>query len=81
MSKVSTSKVSGVTRLAILAYEKVAKLERRVEEEKMKRNSWVSVIPDKDMEYYIKKTNEIQLREEEKLEKFVSKYKRRRARQ
>lgn len=65
------SKVSGITRLAIQAYRKMARAKRRAQELEVELNNWLAQVPDEEVNFYVERTIAIDKQEDAKLKTFL----------
>ena len=72
-----SERLSSATRLAIETYGKIARLQTRLAVLEDELSMWVSQIPEGDLDAYVKITQKIQERENEKVEKHKRKLERR----
>jgi len=68
---VEEKRISAYTKLAIQTYRKRARMERRLQEIEVEHRNWLVKVPEEDMDYYVQTTDEIQKREDAKLEVFM----------
>jgi len=72
-------RISPITRLAIEAYRRVARAERRLEELKRELEGWLSLVPEAELQAYAVETQRIQREEDEKLAVFLRRVERKKA--
>lgn len=65
-----SDEIKTVTRLAIQAFEKVVKLETKLEMAEAEQEGLMPNVPDEDMDVYMEKTERIVKIEDEKLQTF-----------
>jgi len=71
-------RISAITKLAIEAYRRVARAERRLEELKRELEGWLSLVPEVELQVYAVETQRIQREEDEKLAIFLRRVERKR---
>lgn len=76
--KTEQDKLSPYTSQAIMLFEDFAKSERRTEQKEMEWKATIHAIPERDISEYVRITNEIQKREEDKLNTYIERMQRRR---
>ena len=69
--------LASATRLAIETFHRIARMRTRISILEDELNMWVSQIPEKDLDAYVRITQEIQEKEDEKLEKHKKKLEKR----
>jgi hypothetical protein len=69
--------LASATRLAIETFQKIARLQTRLAVLEDELKMWVSQIPEKDLDAYVRITQRIQAEEDEKLEKHKKKLEKR----
>jgi hypothetical protein len=77
VEEVRSEGLASATRLAVETFQKIARLQTRMAVLEDELNMWVSQIPEKDLDAYVRITQRIQAREDEKLEKHKKKLEKR----
>ena len=77
VEEVRSEGLASATRLAVETFQKIARLQTRLAVLEDELNMWVSQIPEKDLDAYVRITQRIQAEEDEKLEKHKKKLEKR----
>jgi hypothetical protein len=77
VEEIRSDGLASATRLAIETFQKIARLQTRMTVLEDELNMWVSQIPEKDLDAYVRITQRIQAEEDEKLEKHKKKLEKR----
>jgi hypothetical protein len=77
VEEVRSEGLASATRLAVETFQKIARLQTRMAVLEDELNMWVSQIPEKDLDAYVRITQRIQEKENEKLEKHKKKLEKR----
>jgi hypothetical protein len=77
VEEIRSDGLASATRLAIETFQKIARLQTRLAVLEDELNMWVSQIPEKDLDAYVRITQRIQAEEDEKLEKHKKKLEKR----